>query len=308
MSTDDFAPDSMAVVVRAQAKARLRAKARGLQADDAVLRTVSDQVLERLPLLLIEPTQVLDLGCWGQSSLEALSNVYPEADITGLALGHASLVEAQKNDNSGPKKNWLNRLASIGRKSRHKMISGDPHAMPFPDAQFELVVSNLCLPFCQNPNAVFKEVSRVLKPGGAFLFSSLGPDTLVEYRRRWAAVDSYPRVSGLIDMHDLGDAMLKAGLGDPVLDRDTLNLDYPSVAALENELQVFGLVNTAFGRRKGLLSSQSVSQVQAGTSRFTVGLELVHGHAWKAEYSPKRNSSNDEYRISISELKGSWKR
>ena len=102
--------------------------------------------------------------------------------------------------------------------------------------------------------------------------------------------------------------MLKAGLSDPVLDRSALNLDYPSVEKLENELQVFGLVNTAFGRRKGLMSSSAVSRVRNLESRFTVGLELVHGHAWKTEFSTKRHSSNDEYKIPVSELQGSWKR
>lgn len=328
MSTDDFAPVAIPELVAAQRKARVRAKARGLQADDAVLQAISDQVLERLPLLLIEPKQVLDLGCWGPEHLDALAKVYPNSDITGLKLGSAESTPAStparpaESASPGPaaenavgrgtaadtKARWLHRLISFGRRSAHKMVSGDPHSLPFSDGQFDLVVSNLCLPFCQKPNDVFAEVARVLKPGGAFLFSSLGPDTLVEYRQRWVPVDDYPHVYGLIDMHDLGDAMLKAGLADPVLDRDSLNLDYPSVEALENELQVFGLVNNAHGRRKGLMSVTSMSRVRSGMSRFTVGLELVHGHAWKTEFSPKRHSSNDEYRIPVSELKGSWKR
>jgi len=308
MSIDDFAPDSIERIVQARTKAKQRAKARGLQADDAVLRAISNQVLERLPLLLIEPKQILDLGCWGADHLDDLAAVYPEAEITGLELGPSITSLAEQNTDGGKKKNWLNRIAAFGRRSSHKIVTGDPHNLTFPNERFDLVVSNLCLPFCQKPNAVFSEVARVLKPGGAFLFSSLGPDTLLEYRQRWAAVDEYPHVSGLIDMHDLGDAMLKSGLADPVLDRDELNLDYPSIAALENELQVFGLANTAHGRRKGLISPKKVSNVRNIESRFTVGLELVHGHAWKSEFSPKRHSSNDEYKFPVSELQGSWKR
>lgn len=304
MATDDFAPDDMATVARAQGRAALRAKARGLHADDVVLRTISQQLLDRLPFLLVEPTQLLDLGCRGGEQFDGLQELYPKCEISGLRLG-------TPEDGSDEKKRgarWMNRLSQFGRKKRRKIVFGDPHSLPFEDEQFELVVSNLCLPFCQDPGAVFAEVSRVLRPGGAFLFSSLGPDTLIEYRQRWAQFDSYPRVSGLIDMHDLGDAMLKAGLADPVLDRDTLLLDYPSIEALENELQVFGLVNTAFGRRKGLLTQKLMSQVRESASRFEVGLELVHGHAWKNEFNPRKNNSGDEFKFPVSELKGSWKR
>jgi len=308
MSIDDFAPENLERIVQARSKARQRAKARGLQADDAVLNAVSNQVLERLPLLLIEPKQVLDLGCWGAEQLDGLATVYPEADITGLTLGLNQGSSTGRNESGGKKKHWLNRIAAFGRRSSHEIVTGDPHDLAFSDGQFDLVVSNLCLPFCQKPNEVFSEVARILKPGGAFLFSSLGPDTLLEYRQRWSAVDGYPHVSGLIDMHDLGDAMLKSGLADPVLDRDELKLDYPSVAALENELQVFGLTNAAYGRRKGLMSPQAMSRVRSLDSRFTVGLELVHGHAWKSEFSPKRHSTNDEYKFPVSELQGSWKR
>jgi len=304
MAADDFAPDAMGVVARSQERARTRALARGLKVDDAVLREVSGQLLERLPLLLIEPTQLLDLGCRNGYQFGELRRLYPASEITGL-----SLSAGDSSDQSANKKGMLNRIRSIGRpKPVGQILSGDPHALPFDDRQFDLVVSNLCLPFCQDPGAVFAEVSRVLRPGGAFLFSSLGPDTLVEYRARWSEVDSYPHVSGLIDMHDLGDAMLKASLADPVLDRSTLRLDYPSVEALEDELQAFGLVNTAYGRRRGLLTPNAMQRVRDVGSRFSVGLELVHGHAWKGELSPGRNSSNDEFRFPVSELQGSWKR
>jgi len=283
MAIDDFAPDDMATVARAQSKAARRAKARGLQADDLVLRSISQQLLDRLP---------------------ALCKLYPECDITGLTIGSPEVA----GDEMKPHASWMNRLRRFGKKKRSKIVFGDPHSLPFESEQFELVVSNLCLPFCQNPSAVFTEVSRVLRPGGAFLFSSLGPDTLIEYRQHWAQFDAYPHVSGLIDMHDLGDAMLKAGLADPVLDRDTLVLDYPSIEALENELQVFGIVNTAFGRRKGLMTQKLMSRVSEGMSRFEVGLELVHGHAWKHEFNTGQNSPGDEFKFPVSELQGSWKR
>lgn len=313
MAVDEFATESMARLVRAQQRARRRAVDRGWRADDAVLQAVSQQLLERLPLLLIEPKQLLDLGCRGGEQLGALASMYPDCTVQGVTLGGSGVSEgggekAEKGSGKKPYAGWFNRLKARARESTPDIVSADPHVLPFEDGSFDLVVSNLCLPFCQDPKRVFTEVARVLRTGGAFLFSSLGPDTLLEYRQLWAQLDNYPHVSGLIDMHDLGDAMLGAGLADPVLDRDTLRLDYPSVAALENELQVFGLVNLACGRRRGLMAPTMASQIRHQSTSFSVGLELVHGHAWKAEHTRSRNSTSDEYRFPVSELQGSWKR
>ena len=86
MAVDDFATESMARLVRTQQRAQRRARARGLRCDDAVLEAISQQVLERLPLLLIEPTQLLDLGCRGGQQFDALAALYPNCAITGVTL------------------------------------------------------------------------------------------------------------------------------------------------------------------------------------------------------------------------------
>ena len=58
-------------------------------------------------------------------------------------------------------------------------------------------------------------------------FTTLGPDTLVELRRAWQPADpGHAHVNRFIDMHDLGDALVRAGFAEPVLDveRYTLHL------------------------------------------------------------------------------------
>jgi len=122
MATDDFAPDDMASVARAQGKAARRARARGLRADDAVLNSVSQQLLDRLPLLVVEPTEILDLGCRGGEQFDGLHALYPECQITGLRLGSAEdasdLKKASRNS-------WMNRLVRFGQHKRRKIVFGD---------------------------------------------------------------------------------------------------------------------------------------------------------------------------------------
>ena len=140
------------------------------------------------------------------------------------------------------------------------------------------------------------------------MFTTAGPDTLIEYRKVWSEIDSYLHGFGLIDMHDLGDTMMASGFAAPVLDRDNLIIDYPDIDALQEELRALGAVNLASGRRAGLMAGsvrQRLRDLASSQSRFPVSLELVQGHGWKGELKQAVNSSGD-ITVSVDSLKGSW--
>jgi len=270
----------------------------------AVFERVGVRLRERLPLLAIEPASVLDLGCRSGYQLAALRGLYPEAEVIGAdpAPGKARAVP-----NSWPA--WLRR-----RRHEEPRIAIDPERLPFADGSLDLVISNLLLPWCAAPHLVFAEIARVLAPGGAFLFTSVGPDTLREYRAAWASIDAHLHVFGLIDMHDLGDAMLAAGFAAPVLDRDEMQVDYPSIDALQEELRRLGASNLACGRRAGLMApsvNESLRHVTAAHTgaRFAVTLELVQGHAWKGDLAPTRRNADGDVVVSLEKLRdGRWRK
>ncbi len=255
-------------------RALLRARA-DFDEHAAVFDVVGGRLRERLEVLATPPTRILELGCRTGRELAALAERYPEASVTGLDLAPGAAPEPPS---AWPR--WLRR----GRPAPAR-VAGDPHRLPFADASFDLVTSSMLLPWCEAPDRVFAECARVLDVGGAFFFATAGPDTLVEYRRAWAAVDGHAHGFGLIDMHDVGDAMLRAGLAEPVLDRDDVTVDYPSLAALEAELRGVGAVNLARGRRGGLTARSVRRTLEANVpeGRFAVTLELVQAHGWKGE-------------------------
>lgn len=264
----------------------------------AVHESVGVRLRERLDLLAIEPASVLELGCRSGYQLDALQQRYPKAQILGVDPAPGSPANLPS---SWPQ--WLRR-----RPAGPLRVACDPHALPLADGSFDLVVSNLLLPWCHSPHRVFEEAARVLRPGGAFMFTSAGPDTLMEYRSLWATIDGYLHGFGLIDMHDIGDTLMASGFAAPVLDRDTLHVDYPDVAALQHELRCLGASNTASGKRPGLMSPSviaSLASAAASQSRFVVSLELIQGHGWKGELRPQRKNTDAEYTVSVDKLRGS---
>lgn len=260
---------------------------------NAIFRNISERMQARLDLLAIEPTRVLDLGCRNGYQLEALQERFPKAQIIGT--DPAGTTET-------PKSRWWQR-----RRKGHSVIPSDPHCLPFATESFDLVLSNMLLPWCYDPAVVFGEVARVLTNNGAFMFTSAGPDTLQEYVELWRHVDLAQHSFGLVDMHKIGDELLSAGFAAPVLDREEIIVDYASLDALQDELRKVGAANLAIGRRNALMAT-SVRKLLAksvAAGRFSVTLELVQGHGWKGDLSPGKRNSSEEFTVSLDSLRQS---
>jgi malonyl-CoA O-methyltransferase len=159
------------------------------------------------------------------------------------------------------------------------------------------------LQWCDPPDRAFAEVRRVLKPGGFFAFSTFGPDTLKELRSAWAVADGYNHVNHFIDMHDVGDALVRAGLTEPVLDVDRMQLTYPDALALMRDLKAIGAHNVTAGRPRALMGRSRLRQMQSAyeafrrDGRLPASYEVVYGVTWGAAGRPATPSIDGEVRI-----------
>ncbi len=133
-----------------------------------------------------------------------------------------------------------------------RSVCADSHRLPFADASVDIIVSNLMVPGCADPVAVFREARRVLRTPGLLLFSTLGPDTLKEVRRAWPADDPHPHVHAFADMHNIGDALVGAGFREPVMDVEMLTVNYREVRRLVTDLRAVAATNQLAARRRSL--------------------------------------------------------
>ena len=98
--------------------------------------------------------RVLDLGCGaGTDSLVAARMVGPEGQVVGIDMTREMLDKARRA------------VGEMGA-DNVEFVEGEAEQLPFPDASFDVVISNGVIDLIPDKDAVFSELHRVLAPGG----------------------------------------------------------------------------------------------------------------------------------------------
>jgi malonyl-CoA O-methyltransferase len=264
----------------ADVRRRFDRAAQGFDDADFVHTVTRDGLFARLAPAIIDADVVVDLGCATGSAIPILTKRFRGAKIVAVDLSGPMLERCRA------KQGWL---------SRTSVLQADASALPFADQSIDVVFANLLLPWINEPEQVTREVSRVLREDGLFVFATLGPDSLLEIRNAWTAVDDRSHVNRFLDMHDVGDLMVRAGLRDPVLDVDRLSVSYDDADALFRDLTAVGARNSLQYRNSALVGKRRFEAMRDRLENATadggisLNLELVYGHCWGGRPPPAKS-------------------
>ena len=244
---------------------------------DFVHEVTREGLLARIEPMAVEARTVVDLGAATGSATTALRKRFRGARVIAVDLSAVMLEKARK------KQSWFARSAAI---------QADAASIPLADNSVDVVFANLLLPWLNDPPHAFAEINRVLREEGLFTFSTLGPESLLALREAWRSVDNDEHVNRFADMHNVGDALVRSGLRDPVLDVDRLSVTYENPRVLFRDLTSAGARNSLAGRRRALTGKQRFDAMtralfpDEATAPLALDLEIVYGHCWAGAARP----------------------
>lgn len=181
------------------------------------------------------PERILDLGCGTGYFSRALQEQCPHSSYLGLDLSENMLCYAKDNHQGSL---WL---------------AGDAESLPFADDSLDLIFSSLAIQWCESLPRLFKEIQRVLSPGGCFMFSTLLDGTLAELKRAWSEVDQVEQhVNEFPFFEDYQAVIQESSLSEVCLQQEEKVLAYHQVKELTQELKMLGAHNIRSERPKHL--------------------------------------------------------
>jgi malonyl-CoA O-methyltransferase len=204
---------------------------------------IAKRMEDKLSIVRMEPQAICHMG---QIDIELLGRRYPKA----------------KHFSTNP------HLIAKGFKKAFLNLINRPCLEPVA-GKVDLIWSNLELQDDETPGLLIKKWRELLKTDALLMFSYLGPDTGKEITKYFDSED-LESIPSAWDMHDVGDALLKAGFSEPVMDMEYITLDYETLDLLITDAFDLGLLNTR----------QPKSADLPKDSPLKITLEVVYGHAW----------------------------
>ncbi len=253
-----------------------------------VQEEICDRALERLQMLKLQPKTILDVGSGTGRSVSGLQKLFPHSKVIACDLALPMLLQNQTA----------------------LSVCGDAEHLAIKKSSVDLIFSTSTFQWCEDLAQVFSECFRVLKKQGAMVFSTFGPDTLVELRQSWMQVDQSHHVHSFIDMHHIGDILLANRFMDPVVDRETIIIEYQKFRQLLADLKDTGS-RGKFSTREdnfsaGLTGKAKFHQLQTAYETFRqkngllpASYEVIYGYACKPNVQA---SASGEIRISVDNI------
>ena len=261
---------------------------------------VARRMAERLPLIKQPPSNWLDWWAFTGGSAAAVEALLPQARRSAVeptpALRQRSLQAARRP--------WWRSWLPGAAPSVDVLTEAD-----VPAGAAQMLWANMVLHLAADAVGQMAQWHRALAVDGFLMFSTVGPDTLLELRDVYREAGWPAPHAPFVDMHDIGDQLVQQGFADPVMDQETLRLHWSTPEALLAELRGLGS-NLDKERPSGLRTPRwrdrllAALRERAGADgRISLRVELVYGHAFKPAPRPAPGApatvSLDQVRASL---------
>lgn len=264
--------DAPTIFDRSARRRRRDRAAAGFAAHDFLRAAMLDGIADRLATVTRSFTDFLDLGSFDGGFVAP-----PGARVARLDAGYAFA------------------RASGG-------AQGEEDRLPFADGAFDAVVSAGVLDQVDDLPGALTLARRALRPDGLFLAALVGAGSFPALRAAFRVADADRPVARLhpqVDVRSAGDLLVRAGFALPVADVETLEIGYPDLFRLLDDLRGAAMSNVLAERhplaRAGLARAAEAFAAAAGPDgRVRERVEILYLTGWAPDPSqpkPARRGS-----------------
>ncbi len=242
-------------------------KAHSYEKYSVVQQEVSRRLIERIKLLKCSPQNILDIGSGTGNLSEQLKLNFKKSNIFCLDISEKMLNKCKS-------KNF-----------DLSTICADTEFLPIKPFTFDLIISSFTFQWCKNLKKVFSDIKKLLTDKGVFIFSTVGPDTLIEVKNIFKEIDDDQHVNEFLDMHIIGDLLLSLNFSDPVMDVEKLTIEYKSFERLLAALRGTGtnivISDEKKSKNKKIISKlKQIYKTKSEKDLFPVTYEVIYAIAW----------------------------
>jgi malonyl-CoA O-methyltransferase len=241
---------------------------------------VAQRMLDRLPVIKLQPAQVLQRRPSLGGGDAGLRQQYPQAVQQWCEPDETVRAHWQQRLRRG----WMQLMMDRLRGGSSPDVVGQA-----PLGAAQLLWSNMELHAEADKPGLIREWHDALAVDGFLMFSCFGPDSFIELRPLYEREAWGVPTPEWVDMHDLGDMLVHAGFADPVMDQEHLRLTWGTPQALLADLRALG-GNVSVLRASGLRGRAwrdrllgALESLRGPDGRLGLSVELVYGHAFKPQ-------------------------
>jgi SAM-dependent methyltransferase len=243
---------------------RDRASHRFVQADYLHI-LAANELLDRLSMVKREFSHALVLGCAGGYAAEQLCAHGLEVASADAGMRFAKAAQG---------------------------VQCDEDRLPFADGSFDLVLSVGVLDSVNDLPGALALIRRALKPDGLFLGAFAGAGSLPRLRKAMLAADAIrgaaaPRIHPQIDLRAAGDLLTRAGFALQVADSAGVDVRFPHLLKLVDDLRSMGATNLLGSRsliplgRHGLAAAMADFAAEADPDgKTSERFEIIYLTGW----------------------------
>ena len=151
------------------------------------------------------------------------------------------------------------------RHSKGLRVVASEDALPFKSSAFDLIISAMSLHSVENLASTVKQVHKILRPGGLFLASLFGTNTLNELKKAVAIGSEgdffVPKVFPFMKVKDAGNLFYASGFKMCIAECEIIKINYDKILNLMHDLRKMGESNAMHEMYQALTTKRMLDRI-----------------------------------------------